>query len=69
VRKEMINGTSGLNIFVRSRRPVGRARGVVVIVPGFNAHSGRYLWVAQQLTDMGLAIYALDLRGRGFAAR
>jgi acylglycerol lipase len=38
---------------------------VVVIVPGFNSHSEHYLWVAEQLTSIGLAAYALDLRGRG----
>jgi alpha-beta hydrolase superfamily lysophospholipase len=38
---------------------------LIVIVPGFNAHSGYYGWVAQQFVDMGLAVYAVDLRGRG----
>lgn len=45
--------------------PDGAARGVVVIVPGFNAHSGYYQWVAGQFTASGLAAYAVDLRGRG----
>ena len=57
--------TGGLNIFFRSWRPAGTPRGVVVIVPGFNAHSGYYAWVAQQFVADGLAVYALDLRGRG----
>ncbi len=38
---------------------------MVVIVHGFNSHSGYYGWVAEQLTAMGLAVYAPDLRGRG----
>ncbi len=58
-------GPDGLNLFFRSWRPDGRPRGVVVIVHGFNAHSGSYFWVAEQLTAGGLAVYALDLRGRG----
>jgi alpha-beta hydrolase superfamily lysophospholipase len=37
----------------------------VVIVPGFNSHSGYYAWVAEQFTRAGLAAYAVDLRGRG----
>ena len=41
------------------------ARGVVVLVHGFNSHSGQYLWVAEQLVSRGLAVFALDLRGRG----
>ena len=59
-------GVGGLNIFFRSWRPAsGATRGVVAIVPGFNSHSGYYEWVAAQLTADGLAVYAIDLRGRG----
>src|SRR5262245_11709935 len=57
--------SGGLKIFFRSWRPAPPARGVVVIVPGFNSHSGYYGWVAEQLTGLGLAVYAVDLRGRG----
>lgn len=58
-------GVAGYNIFFRSWRPEGKPRGVVVIVHGFNSHSGYYVWTAEQLTASGLAVYALDLRGRG----
>jgi acylglycerol lipase len=58
-------GVGGFNIFFRSWRPGGPPRGVVVIVPGFNSHSGYYAWVADQFVAAGLAVYALDLRGRG----
>ncbi len=58
-------GLNNLNIFTRSWRPEGKARGAVVIVPGFNAHSGYYVWAAEQLVSDGLAVYALDLPGRG----
>jgi acylglycerol lipase len=64
-REEKFEGVGGLNIFVRSWRPDGPARGVVVIVHGFNSHSGQYVWTAEQLVAGGLAVYALDLRGRG----
>ena len=63
--EETFEGSGGLNIFFRSWRPEGKARGVVVIVPGFNSHSGYYVWVAEQLVAHGLAVYAVDLRGRG----
>jgi acylglycerol lipase len=62
---DKIEGKGGLNIVVRSWRPAGAARGVVAIVPGFNSHSGYYGWVAEQLAAKGLAVYAVDLRGRG----
>ncbi|HEY9226458.1 MAG TPA: lysophospholipase [Gemmatimonadaceae bacterium] len=57
--------SGGLTLFYRSWRPSKTPRGVVVIVPGFNSHSGYYTWVAEQLVARGLAVYALDLRGRG----
>lgn len=63
--EDMFEGTGGLNIFYRSWTPAVPARGVMLIVHGFNSHSGHYLWVAQQFVSQGLAVYALDLRGRG----
>jgi len=63
--EETYESTGGLKIFMRSWRPDGKARGVIVLVHGFNSHSGYYLWAAQQLLASGLAVYALDLRGRG----
>jgi acylglycerol lipase len=65
MNEETLHGTGGLKIFVRSWRPEGKARGVVAIVPGFNSHSGYYAWVAEQFVAKGLAVYAVDLRGRG----
>ncbi|MBV9341361.1 MAG: lysophospholipase [Acidobacteria bacterium] len=62
---ERVEGTSGLRIFFRWLRPKQKPRAVVIIVPGFNAHSGYYGWVAEQLVATGLAVYAVDLRGRG----
>jgi acylglycerol lipase len=64
-REEKVAGAAGVNIFVRSWRPNGAARALVVICHGFNAHSGQYQWVAEQLAEIGLSTYALDLRGRG----
>ena len=64
-REESLDGVGGLKIFTRSWRPETGARAVVVIVHGFNSHSGYYLWTAEQLLASGFAVYALDLRGRG----
>jgi alpha-beta hydrolase superfamily lysophospholipase len=63
--EERVETTGGLTLFVRSWRPEANARGLVVIVPGFNSHSGYYGWVAEQLVASGLVVYAVDLRGRG----
>src|SRR5271165_5299330 len=62
---EVVKGASGLSIAFRSWHPEGTARGAVMVVPGFNAHSGSYEWVAEQFVADGLAVYAVDLRGRG----
>jgi acylglycerol lipase len=64
-KEEKIQGGAGLQILARSWRPEGTARGVVAIVHGVNSHSGYYTWVADQLVASGLAVYALDLHGRG----
>src|SRR5260221_4816021 len=66
MNEERFEGVGGLKIFARSWRPEGKKpRGVVVIVHGFNSHSGYYTWVAEKFVASGLAVYALDLRGRG----
>lgn len=54
-----------IRLFFRSWRPSATPRGVVAIVPGFNSHSGYYEWVGNQLVSQDLAVYAVDLRGRG----
>jgi alpha-beta hydrolase superfamily lysophospholipase len=63
--EEKIAGARGLRIFIRSWRPDGTPRGVVAICHGVNSHSGYYRWVGEQLSASGLAVYALDLHGRG----
>lgn len=65
MKESSFEGVGGLKIFTRSWKPEGKPRGVVVIVHGFNSHSGQYLWVGEQFAAQGLAVYALDLRGRG----
>ena len=62
---DLIQSAGGIRILVRSWHPGRAATGVVIIVPGFNAHGGRYEWVADQFIAEGLAAYAVDLRGRG----
>jgi alpha-beta hydrolase superfamily lysophospholipase len=62
---ERIRGAGGLEIFVRSWRPETAPRAIVAICHGVNSHSGYYGWAAAQLVESGLAVYALDLHGRG----
>jgi acylglycerol lipase len=64
-KDETLEGAGGLKIFLRSWRPDGVAKAVVVLSHGFNSHSGYYLWAAEQLLGDGYAVYAFDYRGRG----
>jgi acylglycerol lipase len=63
--EEMIAHDDGLKILVRSWRPTAAPKAVLVICHGVNSHSGQYLWAGEQFMERGLAVYALDLRGRG----
>jgi len=65
VQEGSFEGVRGLKIFTRTWRPDGKPSAVVVIVHGFNSHSGYYARVAGQLVAADFAVYALDLRGRG----
>jgi alpha-beta hydrolase superfamily lysophospholipase len=65
--EQRYTGKSGLRIAYRSWHPAGAAKAAVLIVPGFNSHSGYYGWVAEELSKQGFAVYAVDLRGRGLS--
>ena len=65
LHEERIDSTKGIKIFVRSWQPDSKPRAVIVVCHGVNSHSGQYTWVGEQLAASGLAVYALDLRGRG----
>jgi alpha-beta hydrolase superfamily lysophospholipase len=60
-----VRNRDGQEIFLRAWRPASTPKAVVVICHGVNSHSGHYLWAADQFVADGLAVYALDLRGRG----
>ncbi|MFT3796028.1 lysophospholipase [Flavobacterium sp.] len=40
-------------------------KGILLIVHGFQSHSGYYQNFASELVENGLGVYAIDLRGRG----
>jgi alpha-beta hydrolase superfamily lysophospholipase len=63
--EERIERGDGPTLFLRSWSPPAEARAMVVIVPGFNSHSGYYALVAGELTAAGVTVFAIDLRGRG----
>jgi alpha-beta hydrolase superfamily lysophospholipase len=62
---ERIASADGRMLHMTTWLPEDAPRAVVIIVHGFNSHSGYYPWVAERLTASGLAVYTFDLRGRG----
>lgn len=65
MNESSFEGVGGLKIATRSWQPEGKPRAVMILVHGFNAHSGYMVWPAEQFAAHGLAAYALDHRGRG----
>ncbi|HEV8590544.1 MAG TPA: alpha/beta hydrolase [Pyrinomonadaceae bacterium] len=65
MKESSFEGVGGLKIATRSWQPEGTPRGIMILVHGFNAHSGYMVWPGEQFAKNGLASYALDLRGRG----
>lgn len=65
MNESTFEGVGGLKIATRSWQAERKARAVMILVHGFNAHSGYMLWAGEQFAAHGFAVHALDLRGRG----
>ena len=65
MKESSFEGVGGLKIATKSWEAAGKARGIMILIHGFNAHSGYMEWPGEQFASNGLASYALDLRGRG----
>lgn len=65
--EQRYEGKDGLRIAYRTWLPSTASRAALVLVPGFNSHSGWYQWTAEQMSADGFAVYAVDLRGRGLS--
>ena len=64
-REEHLKSGDGMGLFMRSWMPTKPLRAVVLVVPGFNSHSGYYQWAADQL----VVRWACRLCGRSPRAR
>jgi len=65
MKQETFEGLGGYKISFKSWHPAEKPRAVVAIAHGVLSHSGYYAWAAEQLVGLGLAVYAIDHRGRG----
>lgn len=63
--EEWLEGKGGLRIFTRHWAPEGEPRASLVFCHGVNSHGGQYQRAAEEFAARGLAVTALDLRGRG----
>lgn len=60
-----LSGNNKVEIYWQKWSPAGAVNASVVIVHGLGEHGGRYAHVAQALTEVGCAVYAMDHRGHG----
>lgn len=65
MQEATFESSDGLAIFYRSWRPESSPRAIVVINHGVNSHGGQHAWTAEQIAASGIAVYAIDMRGRG----
>lgn len=65
MNESTFEGVGGLRIATRSWLPESAVRGIMILIHGFNSHSGYMAWAAEQFAANGFAAYALDHRGRG----
>lgn len=61
------SGKDGTRLYWRSAVPEQDPKAWVGLVHGYGDHSGRYLWVIDQLVAAGFGVLALDYRGHGKA--
>lgn len=64
-QESWLDGRGGVRIFNRHWPAAGDPRASLVICHGVNSHGGQYARAAEVFAGRGLAVTALDLRGRG----
>jgi alpha-beta hydrolase superfamily lysophospholipase len=64
----LLQAVDHVRVVYRRWQPEQAARAALQIVHGASEHSGRYGRLARALTDRGIAVYAMDLRGHGRTA-
>jgi len=65
---ELVKTSDGKTLFVRRWEAKGKARVSVLILHGITGYSGPYgKLVADELTDAGVDVFGLDLRGHGLS--
>jgi alpha-beta hydrolase superfamily lysophospholipase len=60
-----VSGSGAVSLYWQAWLPASIPRAVVVLAHGGLEHSGRYAHLADRLTDVAIATYAIDFRGHG----
>lgn len=60
-------GQAGPRIFMRRWRRIEGERGLIVLVPGFSDHGGRYPHLVRAAIAEGYGLLAMDTRGHGLS--
>jgi alpha-beta hydrolase superfamily lysophospholipase len=60
--------SAGAELFTQSWLPDGPAKALIILVHGYDEHSGRYQYFAEHCTGNGYAVYTLDHWGHGKSA-
>ncbi|HBY57022.1 MAG TPA: lysophospholipase [Candidatus Atribacteria bacterium] len=55
----------GLSLFGQNWQPENHPKAVICLVHGLGEHSGRYVPIANSLTQVGYVLVSFDLRGHG----
>jgi alpha-beta hydrolase superfamily lysophospholipase len=64
----LLQAVDHVRVVYRRWLPGRETRAALQVVHGASEHSGRYGRLASALTDRGIAVYAMDLRGHGRTA-
>lgn len=62
-----IETSDGINLFLRAWMPNKKSNIAILILHGITAYSGPYDLIGTQLSNVGYAVYGLDLRGHGLS--
>jgi alpha-beta hydrolase superfamily lysophospholipase len=68
VEVRLLQAVDHVRVVYRRWVPEGETRAALQVVHGASEHSGRYGRLANALTERGIAVYAMDLRGHGRTA-
>jgi len=58
-------GSRGTRLFWQGWEEGDDPKGTLCLVHGFGEHSGRYSYFVERLCNVGIAVFAFDLRGHG----